>query len=54
MVLALKRLEEGRFTWPPVRDGSIQLTSAQMSMLFEGLDWTRVAQKTAKKPLRAA
>lgn len=54
MVLATKRLEEGRFAWPPVRDGSVQLTSAQMSMLFEGLDWTRTAPKTVKRPLRAA
>jgi transposase len=54
MILATKRLEDGRFTWPPIREGSFQLTSAQMAMLFEGLDWTRTAPKTVKRPLRAA
>jgi transposase len=54
MVLATKRLKDGRFTWPPIRDGSFHLSSAQMALLFEGLDWTRTATKTVKRPLRAA
>ena len=35
-----KRLERGRFVWPAAKDGKVQLTAAQLSMLLEGLDWT--------------
>jgi transposase len=33
-----KRLEKGRFVWPPVQDGAIRLSAAQLSLLLEGLD----------------
>jgi transposase len=29
MVLVTKWLEEGRFTWPPIRDGVVSLTATQ-------------------------
>jgi len=41
LVLASKRLEQGRFAWPAVRDGVIRLSRAQFEALFEGLDWVR-------------
>ena len=41
LVLASKRLEQGRFAWPTVRDGVMRLSPAQFEGLFEGLDWTR-------------
>lgn len=44
LCLYAKRLEEGAFRWPKVRDGVIRLTSAQLSTLLEGLDWKRVHQ----------
>jgi len=34
-----KRLERGRFLWPQARDGSVVLSSAQLPMLLEGIDW---------------
>ena len=34
-----KRLEKGRFVWPQAKDGVVSLTPAQLSMLFEGIDW---------------
>ena len=40
--LFAKRLEDGKFQWPAVRDGVIRLTAAQLSSLLEGLDWRRV------------
>ena len=40
--LFAKRLEDGKFSWPAVRDGVIRLTAAQLSALLEGLDWRRV------------
>jgi transposase len=45
LCLFAKRLERGRFVWPAARDGTVQLTSAQLSMLLEGIDW-RMPQRT--------
>jgi transposase len=42
LVLVSKRLEEGRFRWPPVMDGLMRLSPAQLAALLEGLDWSRV------------
>lgn len=47
MNLYVKRLERGRFVWPQATSGAVHLTSAQLSMLLEGIDWrrpTRTAQ----------
>ena len=40
-----KRLERGRFVWPAAKEGKINLTSAQLAMLLEGIDW-RIPQHT--------
>lgn len=34
-----KRLEQGRFVWPSAEIGKASLTTAQLSMLLEGIDW---------------
>jgi transposase len=47
-ILIYKRLEEGKFRWPRIEDGVMRLSPAQMSALFEGLDWTRV--RAVRKP----
>ena len=39
--LFAKRLERCRFSWPQATEGAIHLTSAQLSMLLEGIDWRR-------------
>jgi transposase len=41
MCLFAKRLERARFVWPQATSGSVALTSAQLSMLLEGIDWRR-------------
>jgi len=46
MCLFAKRLEQGYFVWPQAQSGTVHLTSAQLSMLLEGIDWRR--------PLRTA
>ena len=46
-----KRLERGRFVWPPPADGKVSVSPAQLSMLLEGIDW-RAPQRTWR-PLRA-
>lgn len=51
MCLFAKRLEDGKFQWPAIRDGIIRLTAAQLSALLEGLDWRRVHDaRTARTP----
>lgn len=54
MVLTTKWLESGRFVWPPIRGGSMQLTREEFALLVAGLDWTRVARTTVERPGRAA
>src|SRR5688572_710890 len=39
LCLYQKRLERGRFRWPPVTDGVVRLSAAQMAALIEGLEW---------------
>jgi transposase len=41
LCLFTKRLEHGRFPWPATCEtgGVVTLTSAQLSMLIEGIDW---------------
>jgi transposase len=52
MNLYAKRLERGRFVWPQASSGTVHLTSAQLSMLLEGIDWRRPTRKW--QPERAA
>jgi len=39
LCLFAKRLEKGKFVWPPIVDGSLKLTPAQLALLVEGIDW---------------
>ncbi|HGB0710628.1 TPA: IS66 family insertion sequence element accessory protein TnpB [Salmonella enterica subsp. enterica serovar Typhimurium] len=39
LCLFTKRLEEGQFIWPAVRDGKITITRSQLAMLLDKLDW---------------
>ena len=41
LCLLMKRLEKGRFVWPPIVDGAMTLTPAQFSILIEAMDWRR-------------
>ena len=52
IVLATKWLEDGRFYWPPIRDGAMHLTPAQFALLIDGLDWTKTAVRTVRRPSR--
>ncbi len=46
-----KRLERGRFVWPSAANGKLVISTAQLAMLLEGIDW-RAPQRTWR-PLRA-
>ncbi len=55
LVLATKSLEDGDFAWPPVREGTMRVTGAQLAMLIEGLsEWSRVVPKVRKRPTKVA
>src|SRR2546430_16336888 len=47
VVLVAKRLEDGKFRWPAIRDGVMRLSAAQLQALLEGLDWRRGHQARA-------
>jgi transposase len=47
LCLVTKRLEHGRFAWPPVRDGVVTLSPPQLTMLFSGLNWMQFAPHLA-------
>ena len=49
--LFAKRLEKGKFVWPPIVEGALQLTAAQLALLLEGIDWRRtVAPPQTERP----
>ena len=50
LVLVYKHLEGGTFQWPRPADGVIKLSPAQLSALFEGLDWKAVRTERRRQP----
>jgi transposase len=51
LCLYAKRLEKGRFVWPPILDEQLHLTAAQLALLIEGIDWRRtVAPAEVARP----
>ena len=53
LCLLSKRLEEGRFVWPPLIDGGTVLTPAQFALLIEAMDWRRtVSRPTPQVPVQ--
>ena len=52
LCLFAKRLEKGRFVWPPLVDGGVTLTPAQFALLTEAMDWRRtVAPPAPTQPM---
>jgi transposase len=50
--LLAKRLEKGRFVWPPLTDGAMTLTPAQLAVLIEAMDWRRtIAPEPPSRPM---
>lgn len=48
--LFAKRLEKGRFVWPPMVDGALQITPSQLALLLEAIDWRRTVQPALPGP----
>ena len=54
LCLFAKRLEKGRFVWPPIIDERLHLTPGQLKLLIEGMDWRRtVAIDVGNRPSAA-
>jgi transposase len=52
LCLFAKRLESGKFVWPPIVDGGMVLTPAQLALLLEAIDWRRtVAAEMPRRPV---
>ena len=50
LVLVWKRLEQAAFRWPPISDGVMRLTPAQLAALFDGMDWSRLHARDELRP----
>jgi transposase len=40
-----------KFVWPPIVEGALQLTAAQLALLIEGIDWRRTVAPQAPERL---
>ena len=40
----------GAFKWPPITDGVMRLTSAQLAALVDGMDWSRLHARDVTRP----
>lgn len=52
--LLTKRLEGSSFRWPPVEDGVLRLTPAQLAALLEGLAWSSAGARDVERPRAAS
>jgi transposase len=50
LVLFWKRLEQGAFRWPPITEGVMRLTSAELAALVDGMDWSRLHPREVTRP----
>ncbi len=50
LVMLWKALDGGKFQWPPVVDGCMQLSASQAAALLEGLEWRRIYPREVKAP----
>lgn len=49
IILATMWLEDGRFVWPPIKDGAMCLTTTQVALFLDGLEWSQAAAYVVKK-----
>jgi transposase len=48
--LMMKRLGDAKFHWPPIEDGMMKLSAAQLSALLEGVAWAQVERREVVRP----
>ena len=42
--------QRGRFRWPPMTEGTVRLSAAQMAALLEGLEWSKLQPHAVPRP----
>jgi transposase len=47
LVIWYKRLEKGRYRWPAVNDAAVEITAQDLSLLLDGIDFTRLRRLPA-------
>jgi len=52
--LFYKRLEQGTFAFPNLDEGVMTLSSAQLALMLEGIDWRRLLARSLPAPQAAA
>ncbi len=50
MVLVSKRQDRGRFRWPPISEGVLRLSRAELSVLSNVCDWRGVTPSRRPSP----
>jgi transposase len=53
LVLVTKRLEHGRFVWPPSTEGVVRLSALQLTVLLSGLPRERLHRPAVPRPAAA-
>ena len=43
-------VEQSAFRWPPITEGVMRLTSAQLAALVDGMDWSRLHPREVTRP----
>lgn len=51
--LFYKRLEKGKFHWPRIVEGTIEIRGSELNLLLEGMDWRRLSVKENSRPITA-
>lgn len=51
LVLATKRMNSERFTWPKPQADPVTLTKIQFEALFNGIDWTAMPTSNVPRPM---
>lgn len=52
--LLTKRLEGAKFRWPPIDEGVLRLSPAQLAALLEGTEWSRREARVVERPRAAS
>ena len=50
LCLYAKRLEKSKFCWPQIAHARVQLNTAQLLALVDGLDWKKVRPVEVRRP----
>jgi transposase len=51
--LSYKRLEKAKFCWPRIGHTRVQLNTAQLLALVDGMDWKKVHRASVPRPRSA-